>query len=181
MKAFRDDIHANMDAIGRPRDECKMLFIISPVLGETTEEARERAERERVYAEANLEGVIADMSRGSGMDFSTYDWDEPLGEFSSNGHQSHAAAMVGRTLREIATEAARAGSLPLVGTPDDVAAEMGEIMEEVGGDGFLVVRRYFNRRYVAEIADGLVPALQRRGLMRTELPYDTFRENLLAF
>jgi alkanesulfonate monooxygenase SsuD/methylene tetrahydromethanopterin reductase-like flavin-dependent oxidoreductase (luciferase family) len=121
------------------------------------------------------------MSRISGVDFSTYDWDEPLGEFSSNGHRSHAANMVGKTIRELAIEAARAGSIPLVGTPDNVAAEMGELMEEVGGDGFLVVRRYFNRRYVAEIADGLVPALQRRGLMRTEYSHETLRENILAF
>jgi FMN-dependent oxidoreductase (nitrilotriacetate monooxygenase family) len=181
MKAFREDVHARMEEMGRDKSECKILFIISPVLGETTREAEERAERNRLYDEANLEPTIADMSRGSGMDFSTYDWDEPLGEFSSNGHQSHAAAMVGRTLRDLAKEAVRAGSVPLVGTPDDVAVQMGEIIDEVGGDGFLVVKRYFNRRYVAEIADGLAPALQRRGLMRTEYPHDTFRENLLAF
>jgi FMN-dependent oxidoreductase (nitrilotriacetate monooxygenase family) len=183
MKAFREEVHAEMDAIGRPHSECKVLFLSSPVLGETTEEAIERRERERAYDQANIEPYVSEMSRGSGKDFSTYDWDEPLGEFTSNGHRSHSAAMVGRTVRQIAHDMIKTGmgSIPLVGTPDDVAAEMGEVMEEVGGDGFLVTRRYFNRRYVAEIADGLVPALQRRGLMRTELPYDTFRENVLAF
>jgi alkanesulfonate monooxygenase SsuD/methylene tetrahydromethanopterin reductase-like flavin-dependent oxidoreductase (luciferase family) len=181
MKAFREDVRARMDEMGRDQSDCKILFVVSPVLGETTREAEERAERNRLYDEANLEPTIADMSRGSGMDFSTYDWDEPLGEFTSNGHRSHAAAMVGRTLRELAIEAARAGSVPIVGTPDDVAVQMGEIMADVGGDGFLIVKRHFNRRYVAEIADGLAPALQRRGLMRTEYPHETFRDNLLAF
>jgi hypothetical protein len=38
-----------------------------------------------------------------------------------------------------------------------------------------------NRRYVTEITDGLVPALQRRGLTRTEYTHDRFRDNLLAF
>ena len=39
-------------------------------------------------------------------------------------------------------------------------------MEEVGGDGFLIFNSYFDRRYVMEICDGLVPELQRRGLTR---------------
>jgi FMN-dependent oxidoreductase (nitrilotriacetate monooxygenase family) len=181
MKAFRDDIHAEMDLIGRPRSECKILFIASPVLGETTQEATERAARQRARDLENLEPMVAGMSRISGIDFSTYDWDKPLEEFTSNGHQSHAKAMVGKTIRELASDPTRAISVPLAGTPDDVAAEMGEIIDEVGGDGFLIVKQRFNRRYVAEIADGLAPALQRRGLMRTELPHDTLRENLLAF
>ena len=36
-------------------------------------------------------------------------------------------------------------------------------MEEVGGDGFLIFNSYFDRRYVIEVCDGLVPELQRRG------------------
>jgi FMN-dependent oxidoreductase (nitrilotriacetate monooxygenase family) len=181
MKAFREDVHAYMDKLGRDKSECKILFTASPVLGETTEEATERAERNRLFDEANLEPTVAEMSRITGMDFSTYDWDEPLGEFSSNGHRSHAAGMVGKTIRELALNASRAGSIACVGTPDDVAVQMGEVMAEVGGDGFLIVKRYFNRRYIAEIADGLAPALQRRGLMRTEYSHETFRDNLLAF
>jgi hypothetical protein len=60
---------------------------------------------------------------------------------------------------------------------------MENLMEEVGGDGFLLTSPVFrlNRRYVAEITDGLVPALQRRGLTRTSYPYEEFRQNLLAF
>lgn len=38
-----------------------------------------------------------------------------------------------------------------------------------------------NRRYVTEITDGLVPALQRRGLARTDYAYEQFRDNLLEF
>jgi hypothetical protein len=37
------------------------------------------------------------------------------------------------------------------------------------------------RRYVAEIIDGLVPVLQRRGLTRTSYSGKTLRENLRAF
>jgi hypothetical protein len=37
------------------------------------------------------------------------------------------------------------------------------------------------RRYVAEITDGLVPALQRLGLVRIAYEHRHFRDNLLAF
>jgi alkanesulfonate monooxygenase SsuD/methylene tetrahydromethanopterin reductase-like flavin-dependent oxidoreductase (luciferase family) len=89
-------------------------------------------------------------------------------------------------LRELAqcgfTEGA-ANESPLVGTPDQVAEAMGEMMEEAGGDGFLITSPVMrlNRRYVIEITDGLVPALQQRGLTRTSYTYDQFRDNLLEF
>jgi hypothetical protein len=57
------------------------------------------------------------------------------------------------------------------------------LMDEVGGDGFLITSPVMrlNRRYVTEITDGLVPALRRRGLARTEYTSPYFRDNLLAF
>lgn len=57
---------------------------------------------------------------------------------------------------------------------------MGELMEEVGGDGFMISGPV-KRRTVAEITDGLVPALQKRGLVRTEYAHEHFRDNLLDF
>src|SRR5258708_2381933 len=72
-------------------------------------------------------------------------------------------------------------SIELCGTPDAVAARMGEVMEEVGGDGFLFSMPNVNRRTLAEIEDGLVPALQDRGLMRTVYEHKHFRDNLLAY
>lgn len=38
-----------------------------------------------------------------------------------------------------------------------------------------------NRRVLAEIEDGLVPALQDRGLVPTAYEHAQFRDNLLAF
>jgi hypothetical protein len=57
---------------------------------------------------------------------------------------------------------------------------MDEAMQEVGGDGFLMTAAW-TRRQVAELTDGLVPELQRRGLTRTEYSGETLRENLFAF
>ena len=72
-------------------------------------------------------------------------------------------------------------SIDLVGTPDAVAARMGEVMQEVGGDGVLFSMPNVNRRTLAEIEDGLIPALQDRGLARKSYEHAQFRDNLLAY
>lgn len=43
---------------------------------------------------------------------------------------------------------------------------MEEMMQDVGGDGYMLANFNVTRRTVAEITDGLVPALQRRGVVR---------------
>ena len=57
-------------------------------------------------------------------------------------------------------------------------------MEGVGGDGFLITKpqtTLVNRKYITEICEGLVPALQRRGLVRTEYTRSTLRETIREF
>ena len=71
--------------------------------------------------------------------------------------------------------------MDLVGTPETVAAQMDEAMQAVGGDGFLLVLPDVSRKTVAEITDGLVPALQQRGLVRRGYSHKQFRDNLLEF
>jgi hypothetical protein len=58
---------------------------------------------------------------------------------------------------------------------------MDEVMTEAGGDGFLFVSDILSRRTLSEVADGLVPALQRRGLTRTEYTHAQFTDNLLEY
>ena len=57
---------------------------------------------------------------------------------------------------------------------------MDEVMQEVGGDGFLVTDP-LTRRSISEITDGLAPALKRRSLMRGSYTHKHFRDNLLEF
>jgi hypothetical protein len=71
--------------------------------------------------------------------------------------------------------------IDFTGTIDHVAGMMQEIMEEVGGDGFLFFNGAFDRRYVMEVCDGLVPELQRRGLTRTRYAHKHLKDNLLEF
>lgn len=180
MTAFRAEVRETAAGFGRDPDDCKVLFMVSPVLGETDSEAREKREREQAFAEAHPELGLLHLSRHSGIDFSQWDLDEPIPETATtNGHQQLLAQAIGRTPREILRKGT--GALEFVGSPDSVAAQMDEVMQEVGGDGFLIANFDLNRRYVSEIADGLAPALQRRGLTRTEYSSEHFRDNLLAF
>ena len=85
----------------------------------------------------------------------------------------------GKTLREM-LRYSPLDAVGLVGTPDSVAAQMGELMQEVGGDGFLISNT-ITRKAVGEIAGGLAPALKRRGLIRKGYSHKNFRDNLLEF
>jgi FMN-dependent oxidoreductase (nitrilotriacetate monooxygenase family) len=183
MKEYRDDVRQRAERYGRDPESIKMMFTASPVLGDTDEEAQAQAERNREVTDWKAEETLAHLSALTENDFSVYDWNEPVPELTTNGHRSTLADFFknsqGKTLREAAANWLL-GGVPLVGTPDTVAERMGEVMAEVGGDGFLITGPT-SRRYIGEIAEGLVPALQRRGLARTSYEFPHFRENLMAF
>jgi len=69
------------------------------------------------------------------------------------------------------------------GSPSTVAGKMADAMEAIGGDGFLISTPFqrTNRRFIVEVTEGLVPALQRRGLMRTGYTGRTLREVLTEY
>jgi FMN-dependent oxidoreductase (nitrilotriacetate monooxygenase family) len=186
MKEYRDDVRAQMAAFGRDPDSCKILFLISPIVAATREEAQARADRRPIDAAANIDRRLAQLGWSTNIDFSNHDLDAPVGELSTNGHQSSLQQFIrksgGKTLREaIIAYSSGGGTMDLVGSPDSVAAEMEEIMQHVGGDGFLFNLPDVSRKTVAEITDGLIPALQQRGLTRMAYPGPTLRDNLLEF
>ncbi|WP_421996260.1 NtaA/DmoA family FMN-dependent monooxygenase [Reyranella sp.] len=181
MKAFRDQMRRKVAAAGRDPDTCKVMFVASPTVGESEEEARERVRRRQAQRDAAPELALAQMGSLTDIDFSTFDIDAPIGELTTNGQQGTLKRFLkqGRTLREIAQNY-RYGYEDLVGTAEQVAGQMAELMEEVGGDGFVFTGN-LTRRYMAEITDGLAPALQRRGATRRAYEHQHFRDNLLAF
>jgi FMN-dependent oxidoreductase (nitrilotriacetate monooxygenase family) len=183
MKEYREDISKRMIAHGRDPKACKVLFFARPILADTDKEAKEIHERRNAAEANNIESQLALMSYFSGIDMSQFDLDEPLPDLSGriNGHQGTMAdyAKSGKTLRQMASN--RGGrSNRLVGSPDTVAAIMGEMMQAAGGDGFLIASPV-TRKAVGEIADGLAPALRRRKLMRSGYGHEFFRDNLLEF
>jgi len=189
MKVFRDDIRARAAAVGRNPDTIKVLFCVTPTLGETEAEARERHDR-MLNAPHFIADMLASVSAITDIDFAKFDLDQPLPErLVTNGEQGTLDKFQqwgsGKTLRQLVVDGAGGivSSVELIGTPKAVAARMGEVMEEVGGDGFLITTPILRvgRRYLVEVADGLVPELQRLGLTRTEYKHKLLRDNLQEF
>ena len=187
MRAYRDDVHRHMIAQGRKPTDCKVLYLVNPILGETLEEAEDRKQKRAARAKDHVLQRLAHLGKVTNIDFGKFDLDKPLpDDVTTNGHQQNLEEFrrmaAGRSIRKTMESFNAVDlSVELVGTCDSVAARMGEVMQEVGGDGFLFSMPNVNRRTLAEIEDGLVPALQERGLVRTAYEHKHFRDNLLAF
>lgn len=189
MKEFRADIRARAAAIGRDPDSIKVMFCVTPALGETEDDARAKLARQ-LNAPYFIDDMLASISAITDIDFSQFALDEPLPEkLITNGEQGSLDKFQqygsGKTLRQLVVDGAGGvvSSVELIGTPKSVATRMAEVMEEVGGDGFLITTPVLRvgRRYLVEVADGLVPELQRLGCVRTEYKHQLLRENLQEF
>jgi FMN-dependent oxidoreductase (nitrilotriacetate monooxygenase family) len=191
MKQYRDDISAQMIAAGRKPTDCKVIYLVRPIIAETDTAARELYEADKAYraSEAFLEPVLANMSYFAQIDFSQFDPDEPIPDLRGkvNGHQSTTdryfkdSVINKKTLKQVALTQDYVASIELVGSPDSVADMMGEAMDYVGGDGFFLSMFPLDRRTVATITEGLVPALRKRRLVRSHYEHKYFKDNLLAF
>jgi FMN-dependent oxidoreductase (nitrilotriacetate monooxygenase family) len=181
MKAYRTEIRRLAAGFGRDPDSIKVLFLAFPMVDTTMDAAHERRLKMREDAERHLDMQLSTMSRLTNIDFSQFRPDEPLPGLFTNGHQSVLARWIGKTPRDVAMSQSTKQGIDFTGTVDHVAGMMQDVMEEVGGDGFLFFNAYFDRRFVIEICDGLVPALQRRGLTRTRYSHKLLKDNLLEF
>jgi FMN-dependent oxidoreductase (nitrilotriacetate monooxygenase family) len=182
MKEYREDIRQRMIGYGRDPDDAKILFLVSPTVGDTDASARERLDTALAAQAADMDAKLAGMSYVTGKDLSKFDLDEPFDPGQVNGHRSSAEeyTKAKKTLRELVSSNSVSTGVDLVGTPETVADTMEELMDHIGGDGFLIILPV-TRRHIAEITDGLAPVLRKRGLIRSEYTGATFRENLLAF
>jgi alkanesulfonate monooxygenase SsuD/methylene tetrahydromethanopterin reductase-like flavin-dependent oxidoreductase (luciferase family) len=186
MKAYRDGIRSRIAAGGGDPDRCRVLFMVTPILGETDEEAQ--AKRDRLYSDRtdNFLRRIVQLSNISEIDFSRFDHDAPVPpDATTNGAQSILDTMkrltAGSSLRAVLGSTGESTSLGLVGTPATVADQMEAAMAEVGGDGFLLFHGgggLITRHYLSEVLDGLLPELTRRGLVQPTEPGLTFRDRL---
>jgi alkanesulfonate monooxygenase SsuD/methylene tetrahydromethanopterin reductase-like flavin-dependent oxidoreductase (luciferase family) len=110
MKAFRDDIRARAEKLGRNPDDIKVLFCITPTLGETEKEAREKYDRV-MMSDNFVTDILVSMSGITEIDFAQFDLDKPLPEkLVTNGESGTLDKFQqwgsGKTLRELATAAA---------------------------------------------------------------------------
>ncbi len=188
MKQYRDDVRRHAVSFGRNPDDIKVLFLIYPILAETDAEAE--AKRQRMVSDPRaIERALASIGTVTDIDFSKFPLDEPLPHLTTNGEQGSLDKFAqwgsGKTLRQLAMDryGSAASEVDFCGSPDTVAERMGQVAEAVGGDGFLISTPYqrTSRRFIVEVTEGLVPALQRRGLARTAYTGGTLRQTLTEF
>ena len=181
-KSFYADVKGRMDAVGRPRDNLKILPGALVVVGDTVDEAR--AKRAHLDSLVHYESAIASLSIAIGHDATKFDPDGPLPDIletnASKSGRERAIALAKRenlTVRQLAQRFGGYAGLSFVGTPKTIADEMEQWLVEDGSDGFNIMFPYLPAG-LDDFVDRVVPELQRRGIFRHEYEGRTLRENL---
>jgi FMN-dependent oxidoreductase (nitrilotriacetate monooxygenase family) len=182
-KAFYDDVKSRLGAYGRTPGEIKILPGISPILGKTEAEARQR--------EAELNGLITpeygvrQLSIMLDHDLSPYPLDGPLPDVGAHteGAQSrfdlvtNLAKRENLTIRQLIERLAGGrGHRVFAGTPAQVADQIEHWFTGGAADGFNIMPPTLPGG-LDDFVDLVVPELQRRGLFRTEYRGTTLREH----
>jgi alkanesulfonate monooxygenase SsuD/methylene tetrahydromethanopterin reductase-like flavin-dependent oxidoreductase (luciferase family) len=183
MKRFNDDIKRLAAEQGRDPSRVKVFFTFKPFIGQTNAEAHDRRNRLFEYGEQRIAPGILAVQGKSGLDISNLPLDEPLSEegvLKGGGvagfYYQHYAGDERPTLRQILGREAVKESLPMVGTPDEIAGQIAELQHEVGFDG-IAIREALSPIRTAEVVDLLVPALAKRGLIRDSYRHRFLRDN----
>src|ERR687887_1568144 len=186
MKQFYDAFKARVRKHGRQPEDCKIFFLVKPIVGDSDEAAQQRADE--LYANAPVEAGLAALSTLLQIDLSSYELDQPLpASIQARAIQGIRSQLdrfylAGRTptLRQIAARKVSLDSTPFIGTPERVADGLARTIEAVGGDGF-AIRQGIWPGYVGPFVEQVVPLLQQRGMARTEYAGTTLREHLREF
>ena len=165
-------------------EDVKVLFGLQPIVRSTEAEAKQRAEE--LKQRIPLDAILARLSGVFGVDLSQFDPEMPLSEMDTQASRGLMSATLsaadGRavTLREAAAQWALSVAIPqLIGTPEQVAAEIERMWRETGCYGFNLSPTT-NPDSVDDFVDHVVPILQRRGVYRTAYEGESFRDNLMA-
>jgi FMN-dependent oxidoreductase (nitrilotriacetate monooxygenase family) len=191
---FYADMKGRLAKYGRTPDELRILPAATFVLGDTAEDAQERARQIRLQ-QVGPQTAIAFLEQVWGRDLSGYDPDGPLPDVEPSGDANITRGRVrhAKDPRAIADgwrEKAEAEKLSIreliievtarqqfVGTPAAVAEQIDTYVQADAADGFILVP-HLTPAGLDEFVDRVVPELQERGSFRTEYTGSTLREHL---
>lgn len=196
--AYARDLRARSAAFGRAADAVKILPGVTVVLGDTPAEAEEKVRWLRSNAHNGVR-AIAFLEHYWGKDLSAYDPEGPLPDIDpvedeldpSRGTLSIAARSgkldqiaqwrklaedKGLSIRELVLEVSPASRFHS-GTPAEVAERWADLVRHRVVDGFNI-NPYHLRDAMDDLVDKLVPALQERGVYRSEYTSTTLRGHL---
>ena len=192
-KKFYADVKARAAANGRDAGRLKVFATATFVLGDTPEDAAERARHIR-HQQVSGPTAIAVLEQVWQRDLSEYDPDGPLpdleplddltvtrGRVRRGDPKATAAAWrewataKNLSIRELVIEVTNRQQF--VGTPEQVAAEIDLHVQSDACDGFILVP-HLTPRGLDAFVDGVVPLLQERGSFRGQYTGFTLREHL---
>lgn len=184
-RAFYAGLKARVVALGRDPQSLKILPGVSPFVGRSEAEAREKYEQLQSLIDPVLGfGLLstflgnADLSGYSADD--RYPLDLPVTEgWKSRQELFNRIAQRGNlTFRQLYEQVAPGrGHWTLVGTATQIADQLEHWFTTGAADGFNILSPTLPHG-LTDFATGVIPELQRRGLFRTAYTGRTLREHL---
>lgn len=177
------DIRQRVNTEGRHAEDVRIFTLLTVITGES--DAAAQAKYEEYQRLASGEGMLTFYGGWTGVDFSTFDPDEPLEAIDNDSIRSVLELLAKAdperrwTVRDIVERRSIGGLGPvLVGGPKTVADELERWVDVGGVDGFNLAYAITPGTF-ADFIDFVVPELKRRGRVREQYTSDTLRETLL--
>lgn len=182
---FYSDLKGRLGKFGRTADELKIMPGVFVVVGQSQSEAQEKFEAFQELVEPQVGVALLSRMLGN-FDLSAYPLDGPLPELplTDSGQRSRQlllTELAGRenlTLAQLGRRIAGGrGHYSLIGTPAQIADELQAWFEGGAADGFNVLVPHLPGG-LEDVANFVVPELQRRGLFRRDYSGSTLRDHL---
>ncbi|HWH26581.1 MAG TPA: NtaA/DmoA family FMN-dependent monooxygenase [Pseudolysinimonas sp.] len=184
-RAVRDDLRDRASHAGRNPDDVRVVYGCNVIFESPGWDRKDLP----LVTDTQVGAVLEQMSQGLNLDLSAFPLDKPLpADLPPSGLRTMfdlfiGAARQGQTLRESLvafTKPRLKGAFR--GTPEEIANQMLEFMDGVGGDGIMITNEMAtNAEFLDLLTDGLIPILRAAGAIRSEyLPGATLRESLRA-
>lgn len=182
---FYRDIKSRARGLGRNPDHILVMPGVSPFVGRTEAEAREKYDRlTSLILEEDGIALLNGLTGGT-LDLTGYDLDGPLPPAPPTEGMKSRQALIRQiadentfTIRQLYQWVASArGHFTVIGTPQTIADTLQDWFENEGADGFNILPPWLPTG-LNDFVDLVIPELQRRGLFRTTYEGKTLRENL---
>jgi long-chain alkane monooxygenase len=174
-----DDLRNAAVAAGRTESAIKAVSGLSVVTAGSRAEAEDRLEEYLSWV--NADAARAYYAMMTGVDLAALDPNASFSTVKTEGGRTQVERYKDTSVREAAADFIRRGmrELILVGSPSEVADQIVAIVDETGLDGFNFTPFVSPGSY-RDLIDGVVPELQRIGLIATERAQATFRERIFG-
>lgn len=182
---FYRDIKARARGLGRNPDHILVMPGVSPFVGRTLDEAREKYDRLTALILPEDGISLLNGLTGGTLDLSGYDLDGPLPPAPPTEGMKSRQALIRQiadehdfTIRQLYQWVASArGHFTVICTAETIVDTLQDWFENEAADGFNILPPWLPTG-LTDFVDLVVPELQRRGLFRTAYEGRTLRENL---